>query len=301
MATAVPTNFVHLHNHSDYSLLDGAMKTKAMAKRAAELGQPALALTDHGNMFGAVEFYLACRDEDIKPIIGMEAYVTADRHNRTSDKTNKSYHMVLLAKNGTGYRNLIKLSSLGYLEGFYYRPRIDRDLLSQYSEGIIGLTACMSGEPNFHLRSGNVKAAIEAAAAYRDILGRDNYFLEIQNHGIEEEARIRQLMPQVAEATGCGIIATNDCHFLDRSHHEAHDILMALQTGKTLNDPNRWRSNTPEIYFKSTEEMLQLFRDWPEAVENTLRVADMVDFEMELGKLLLPEFPLPEGFTTPDQ
>jgi len=301
MTTAVPTNFVHLHNHSDYSLLDGAMKTKVMAKRAAELGQPALALTDHGNMFGAVEFYLACRDEGIKPIIGMEAYVTADRHNRTSDKTNKSYHMVLLAKNDTGYRNLIRLSSLGYLEGFYYRPRIDRELLSRYSEGIIGLTACMSGEPNFHLRSGNVKAAIEAATAYRDILGRDNYFLEIQNHGIEEEARIRQLMPQVAEATGCGIIATNDCHFLDRSHHEAHDILMALQTGKTLNDPNRWRSNTPEIYFKSTEEMLQLFRDWPEAVENTLRVADMVDFEMELGKLLLPEFPLPDGFTTPDQ
>ena len=301
MATAAPTNFVHLHNHSDYSLLDGAMKTKVMAKRAAELGQPALALTDHGNMFGAVEFYLACRAEGIKPIIGTEAYVTADRFNRTGDASNKSYHMVLLAKNETGYRNLVKLSSYGYLEGFYYRPRIDRELLARHSEGIIGLTACMSGEPNFHLRSGNVKAAIEAATAYRDILGRDNYFLEIQNHGLEEEARIRQLMPQVAEATGCRIIATNDCHFLDRSHHEAHDILMALQTGKTLNDPNRWRSNTPEIYFKSTAEMLQLFQDWPEAIENTLRVADMVDFDLELGKLLLPMFPLPEGFTTPDQ
>ncbi len=301
MASVVPTNFVHLHNHSDYSLLDGAMKTKVMAKRAAELGQPALALTDHGNMFGAVEFYLACKKEGIKPIIGTEAYITADRHNRTSDKANKSYHMVLLAKNATGYSNLVKLSSKGYLEGFYYRPRIDRELLAEHSEGIIGLTACMSGEPNFHLRSGNVKAAIEAASTYRDILGKDNYFLEIQNHGIEEEARIRQLMPQVAEATGCGIIATNDCHFLDKSHHEAHDILMALQTGKTLNDPNRWRSNTPEIYFKSTEEMLTLFQDWPEACENTLRVADMVDFEMVLGNLLLPEFPLPEGFHTPDQ
>ncbi len=301
MPTAAPTNFVHLHNHSDYSLLDGAMKTKVMARRAAELGQPALALTDHGNMFGAIEFYLNCKAEGIKPIIGSEVYITADRHCRTSDKANKSYHMVLLAKNETGYRNLVRLSSLGYLEGFYYRPRIDRELLSRYSEGIIGLSACMSGEPNFHLRTGNVKAAIEAATAYRDILGADNYFLEIQNHGIEEEGRIRQLMPQVADAVGCGIIATNDCHFLDKSHHEAHDILMALQTGKTLNDPNRWRSNTPEIYFKSTEEMLALFQDWPEAVENTLRVADAVDLELKLGELLLPEFPLPEGFNTPDE
>jgi len=285
-APAPPNNFVHLHNHSDYSLLDGAMKTGAMAKRAADLGQPALALTDHGNMFGAVEFYKACTDQGIKPIIGTEAYVTGDRHNRTSDKRNKSYHMILLAKNATGYQNLVQLSSQGFLEGFYYRPRIDRDLLSQHSEGIIGLSACMSGEPNFHLRTGNVKAAVEAAAAYRDILGKDNYFLEIQNHGIEEEARIRQLMPEVAKQTGCPIIATNDCHFLDRDHHEAHDILMALQTGKTLNDPSRWRSNTPEIYFKSTEEMLALFQDWPEAVENTLRVADTVDFKMELGNLV---------------
>ncbi|MEN8006441.1 MAG: DNA polymerase III subunit alpha [Candidatus Krumholzibacteriota bacterium] len=300
-ANAPPNNFVHLHNHSDYSLLDGAMKTGAMARRAADLGQPALALTDHGNMFGAVEFYKACEKEGIKPIIGTEAYITGDRHNRTSDKRNKSYHMILLAQNATGYRNLVKLSSQGYLEGFYYRPRIDRELLSQHSEGIIGLSACMSGEPNFHLRTGNVKAAVEAAAAYRDILGKDNYFLEIQNHGIEEEARIRQLMPEVAKEVGCQIIATNDCHFLDRDHHEAHDILMALQTGKTLNDPSRWRSNTPEIYFKSTEEMLALFQDWPEAVENTLRVADMVDFEMQLGNLLLPKFPLPEGFDNPDQ
>jgi DNA polymerase-3 subunit alpha len=301
-APALPDNFVHLHNHSDYSLLDGAMKTGAMAKRAADLGQPALALTDHGNMFGAVEFFLACKKQGIKPIIGTEAYVTQDRHNRNSDKVgNKSYHMVLLAKNAAGYQNLVKLSSLGFLEGFYYRPRIDKEILSQHSEGIIGLSACMSGEPNFHLRSGNVKAAIQAAGAYKEILGADNYFLEIQNHGLEEEAQIRELMPQVARACGLPLICTNDCHFLDREHHEAHDILMAIQTGKTLNDPSRWRSHSPEIYFKSTEEMLQLFQDWPEALENTLRVADMVDFEMELGKLLLPEFPLPEGFNTPDE
>ncbi len=295
-------DFVHLHNHSDYSLLDGAMKASAMAKRAADLGQKALALTDHGNMFGAVEFYQACRKNKIKPIIGMEAYISADRFNRKADKiNNKAYHLVLLAKNEVGYRNLCKLSSQGYMEGFYYRPRIDHELLSQHSEGIVGLSACMSGEPNFHLRTGNVKKATEVANVYKEILGIDNYFLEIQNHGIEEETTIRQFMPEVAKATGLGIIATNDCHFLDRSHHEAHDILMAIQTGSLLNDPNRWRSNTPEIYFKSTDEMLALFQDWPDAIENTLRVADMVDFEMQLGNLLLPEFDLPEGFNDPDQ
>ena len=277
------------------------MKASAMAKRAADLGQKALALTDHGNMFGAVEFYQACRQNKIKPIIGMEAYISADRFNRKADKiNNKAYHLVLLAKNEAGYRNLCTMSSQGYMEGFYYRPRIDHQLLSEHSEGIIALSACMSGEPNFHLRTGNVKKATEAAHVYKEILGPDHYFLEIQNHGIEEETTIRQLMPEVAKATGLEIIATNDCHFLDRSHHEAHDILMAIQTGSLLNDPNRWRSNTPEIYFKSTAEMLALFQDWPDAVENTLRVADMVDFEMELGNLLLPEFELPEGFTSPD-
>ncbi len=297
----LPNNFVHLHNHSDYSLLDGAMKTGVMAKRAAELGQSALALTDHGNMFGAVEFSLACKKNGIKPIVGMEAYIAADRFNRKADKVNnKAYHLILLARNQKGYRNLCKLSSKGYMEGFYYRPRIDHQLLAEHSEGIVGLSACMSGEPNFHLRSGNVKKAIEVAQVYKEILGKENYFLEIQNHGIEEETRIRELMPQVAKATDLEIIATNDCHFLDKSHHEAHDILMAIQTGNLLNDPKRWRSNTPEIYFKSTEEMLAIFQDWPRAVENTLRVADMIDFEMELDKLLLPEFPLPEGFSTPD-
>ncbi len=298
----LPNDFVHLHNHSDYSLLDGAMKTGVMAKKAADLGQKALALTDHGNMFGAVEFYLACEKNKIKPIIGMEAYIAADRHNRKADKIkNKAFHLVLLAKNEIGYRNLCKLSSKGYMEGFYYRPRIDHQLLSEHSEGIIGLSACMSGEPSWHLHSsGNVNRAIEVANVYKDILGPENYFLEIQNHGIEEEARIRELMPQVARETGLGIIATNDCHFLDKAHHEAHDILMAIQTSSLLNDPNRWRSATPEIYFKDTQEMLRLFQDWPEAVENTLRVADMVNFKLELGKLLLPVFDLPEGMETPD-
>lgn len=278
------------------------MKTGIMAKRAAEFGQTALALTDHGNMFGAVEFSLACKKNGLKPIVGMEAYITGDRFNRKADKiNNKSYHLVLLAKNEVGYRNLCKLSSKGFLEGFYYRPRIDHGLLADHAEGLICLSACMSGEPNWHLRTGNVKKAIAAASVYKEIFGRDNYFLEIQNHGIAEETTIRELMPQVARSTGLEMIVTNDCHFLDKAHFEAHDILMAIQTGNLLNDPKRWRSNTPEVYLKSTAEMLKLFQDWPREIENTLRVADMIDFEMELDKLLLPEFPLPEGFLTPDE
>jgi len=300
MSTVLPDTFVHLHNHSDFSLLDGAMKAKAMAKRAAEFDMPAIALTDHGNMFGAVEFYQACRKEGVKPILGLEAYVTRDRNCRTSDPANRSYHMVLLAENETGYRNLVKLCSYGYLEGFYYRPRIDRELLSRYAEGVIGLSACMSGEPSWHIRQGNLEAATEAAGFYTELLGRDRYFLEIQNHGIEEEGLIRREVPGIARAVGCGVVATNDCHFLERSHFEAHDILMALQTGKTINDPSRWKSNTDQVYLKSSREMLELFKDWPEAAANTLRIADMVDFEMELGKLLLPEFPLPAGFDSPD-
>jgi len=293
-------SFVHLHNHSDYSLLDGAMKTRVMAQRAAAFGQPALALTDHGNMFGAVEFYLNCRQEGIKPIIGTEAYVTQDHKDRRTRAGQRNNHLILLARNEAGWRNLLRLSSAGFLDGFYYKPRIDKELLDRHSEGLIGLSACLAGEPNSMLVRGDVQGAIAAAGEYRDILGAENYFLEIQNHGLPEEDRVRQLMPEVAQATGVGIVATNDCHFLERSHFESHDILLAIQTGKTLDDESRWKSATPEVYFKSTEEMLQLFQDWPEAIENTLRIADRIDCTLETDQLLLPEFPLPEGFSSPD-
>jgi len=293
--------FVHLHNHTDYSLLDGAMKIKAMVKRAVEFEMPALALTDHGNMFGAVEFYKACKSASIKPLIGTEAYITNDRLDHNAATGKKNHHVVLLARNQTGWQNLVKLSSLAYLEGFYYKPRIDKKLLAEHSEGLIGLSACLSGEPSHFLRQGDVQGAIRATAEYRDILGVGNYFLEIQNHNLPDEDRVRQLMPRVASETGVEIVATNDCHFLDRSHFEAHDILLAIQTGKTLNDASRWRSATPEVYFKSPQEMVELFKDWPEAIENTLRVADMVDFKLELGNLLLPAFDLPEPFQTPDE
>jgi DNA polymerase-3 subunit alpha len=294
------STFVHLHNHSDYSLLDGAMKTRVMAQRAAANGMPALALTDHGNLFGTVEFYQACRKAGIKPILGMEAYVTRDRHDRSSDRAKRNSHLILLARNATGWQNLIRLSSSGFLEGFYYKPRIDKELLARHSEGLIALSACMSGEPNRALSRDDVPGAIRAAGEYAEIMGRQNYFLEIQNHGLPQEERIRQLMPQVARAVGLDVVATNDCHFLERSHHQAHDILLAIQTNRLYEDTGRWRSQTDQVYFKSTEEMQQLFQDWPDAVRNTLHIADMVDFELELGRLLLPEFPLPEGFATAD-
>ncbi|HOX26250.1 MAG TPA: DNA polymerase III subunit alpha [Candidatus Krumholzibacteria bacterium] len=292
--------FVHLHNHSDYSLLDGAMKTKAMVHKAVQCGQPALALTDHGNLFGAVEFYLACRKAGIKPILGMEAYVARDRLDRSGKDAAKSHHTVLLVQNAAGWRNLIRLASRAYLEGFYYKPRIDKTLLGDHCEGLIALSACLGGEPNNALVRGDVSAAIRAASEYREMFGRDRYFLEIQNHGLPEEDQVRRLMPEVAREVGVELVATNDCHFLEREHHEAHDILLAIQTGKTLDEPGRWRSATPEVYFKTTEQMVALFADWPAAVRNTVRIAEMVEFELELGKLLLPAFPLPAGFATPE-
>ena len=290
------STFVHLHNHSDYSLLDGAMKTKAMAERAAEFGQPALALTDHGNMFGAVEFYLACRKAGIKPILGMEAYVARDHACRTNDSANRPHHTVLLAKDLDGWRNLMKLSSLGYLEGFYFKPRIDKHQLDAHRKGLCALSACLSGEPSRFLKEGDVAAAVRAAGEYREILGADDYFLEIQDHGIDAEARVRELMPRVAKEAGVDIVCTNDCHYLEKSHAQAHDVLLCIGTNRQFDDPGRWRYDTDQIYLKNSDEMLALFRDWPEACANTLRIAEKIDLEIKLGELLLPEFPLPDGF-----
>lgn len=288
--------FVHLHNHSDYSLLDGAMKIKAMVAKAVRCGQPALALTDHGNLFGAVEFYLACRKANLKPILGMEAYVAQDRTDRSGKEAARNHHTVLLAQNATGWRNLIRLASEAYLTGFYYKPRIDLPLLAAHSEGLIALSGCLGGAVSQALLRQDRNAAVRAAASYREIFGPDRYFLEIQNHGLPEQDQIRRLLPEVARELGLPLIVSNDCHFLERDHHEAHDILLAIQTGKTLADPARWRSVTPEVYFKTTEEMCSLFADWPAALANTVRIADMVELELELGKTLLPAFPLPAGY-----
>jgi len=289
-------SFVHLHTHTHYSLLDGAAKIKALVKEAKRLGMDSLAITDHGNMYGTLEFYTTARKNDIKPIIGCEAYIApGDRRvHRAVEGESHSYHVVLLAKNETGYKNLIKLTSYSYLQGFYYRPRIDRELLKQHSEGLIVLSACMKGEIANKLRQGRKQAAIEAAEFYLETFGDDFYF-EIQDHGIPEEHRTYPMVFELAKEMGVPVVATNDVHYLRKKDSEAHDILLCLQTGKDRDDPNRMRYNTQELYLKSPEEMLKIFREYPDVVERTLEVADKINLEIDFSKRYLPEFPIPKS------
>jgi DNA polymerase-3 subunit alpha len=286
-------DFVHLHNHSDYSLLDGASSIPGMVLRAAELGMPALALTDHGSLFGAVEFYQEARKAGVKPILGMEAYVTrGSRRDRTRDT---AHHLVLLARDEQGFRNLIKLSSYAFLEGFYYRPRVDHELLASHAEGLVALSACPKGEVATDLLADDEEGAARTAAMYRDIFGADHYFLEIQNHGLEIEDRIRDRVTRLSRRTGIPLVATNDCHYLRHEHAAAHDVLLCIQTGKNVDDAQRMRYETDQVYFKSAEEMRQRFADQPDALANTLAIAERCNVAIQFGRPLLPEFPLPEG------
>ncbi|HEX9750758.1 MAG TPA: DNA polymerase III subunit alpha [candidate division Zixibacteria bacterium] len=296
-------DFVHLHNHSQYSLLDGAQRIREMVARAVEYKMPALALTDHGNLFGALEFYTECRKSGIVPIIGCEAYVAPrDRHLKqpVPGAPDGGFHLLLLAKNLTGYKNLVKLASAAYLEGFYHRPRIDFELLSQHAEGLCATSACVQGEVGQALLHQSTGEAESVARRYLDLFGSENYALEIQNHGIDVEDRIRPQVIALAKQLGVRLVATNDCHYLERGHAAAHDALLCIQTGKLLSDDDRMRYNTDQIYFKSAVEMKELFADTPDAIENTLRIAEMCRLEIELDKLFLPEFPIPRGFNSRD-
>ncbi len=283
--------FVHLHNHSDYSLLDGASPIPRMVHRAAELGMPAVALTDHGAMFGAVEFYQQAKKAGIQPIIGMEAYVTrGSRRDRTRDT---AHHLVLLARDEQGFKNLIRLSSLAFLEGFYYKPRVDHEILSQYAAGITALSACPKGEIATDLLNDDEAGAARTALAYRDMFGDGHFFLEIQNHGLEIEDRIRERVTRLAGRTGLPLVATNDCHYLRHEDSSAHDVLLCIQTGKTVHDTKRMRYETDQVYFKTADEMRERFADLPQALKNTLLVAEQCKLKLDFGKPLLPEFPLP--------
>nr|MBN2278461.1 DNA polymerase III subunit alpha [candidate division Zixibacteria bacterium] len=295
--------FVHLHTHSQYSLLDGACKLDPLIELAREYKMPALAVTDHGNLFGAAEFYKKATKSGIKPIIGIETYVAGG--SRFDKKPSSKYpdggfHLVLLARNQTGYKNLIKLSSAGFLEGFYHRPRIDKELLRQHAEGLIALSACLKGEVNWHLLRGDAEKAIAAARELQDIFGSENFYLEIQNHGLEKEELLLPMINTIHRETGIPLVATNDCHYLYREDWEAHDALICIQTGKLVSDEDRMRYNTDQIYFKSAEEMYEVFADYPEALENTIKIAERCNLEMEMGKLHLPAFPIPEAFANPD-
>jgi DNA polymerase-3 subunit alpha len=284
--------FVHLHNHSDYSLLDGASPIPRMVKRAAELQMPALALTDHGSLFGAVEFYLEARKAGVKPIVGMEAYVT--RGSRKDRARENVHHLVLLAKDEDGFRNLMKLSSLAFLEGFYYKPRVDHEILAQYSKGLIALSACPAGEIADDLMADRDQEALKTALMYRDMFGADNYFLEVQHHGLDFEEKIREKVRWLARETGLPVVATNDCHYIEKDHVDAQDVLLCIQTGKVIDDQNRMRS-TANLHFRSLAEMQEVFKDFPEALANTVGVAERCNLQMNFGKPLLPAFPLPPG------
>jgi len=290
-------NFVHLHTHSQYSLLDGACKIDPLIELAKKYKMPALAITDHGNLFAAAEFYKKATKAGIKPIIGTEAYVAAGSRldKRPSGKyPDGGFHLVLLAKNRTGYQNLIRLSSLGYLEGFYHRPRIDKELLRENSDGIIALSACLKGEVNWNLLKGNVDIAVEAALELQEIFGEGNFYLEMQNHGIDKEEMLLPMINTIHRQTGIPLVATNDCHYLYREDWEAHDALLCIQTGKLISDSDRMRYSTDQIYFKSPEEMTELFADHPDAIENTIKIAEACNLEMEMGHFHLPHFPIPE-------
>src|SRR5213596_1697358 len=290
-------SFVHLHLHTEYSLLDGAIRIKELMKKAAEFKMPAVAMTDHGNLYGAIEFYQEAQRAGVKPIVGCEAYIAPRSHkDRPNSMRESAYHFTLLARDETGYHNLIKLISTAHLDGFHYRPRIDKELLAQHSAGLIGLSGCLASEVNSAIQANKIDRAKQSAAEYRDILGEENFFIDMHDHGMEEQRQCNCVLPKIAKDLGVGLVAANDVHFLRRSDHDAHDVMLCIGTGKMVQDENRMRYK-PELYFKSPEEMREIFRDFPEAIANTLKIAEGCNLEIELGKSKYPEYPVPEGIS----
>ena len=291
------SNFVHLHLHTDYSLLDGACEISKLMDRAAELKMPAVAVTDHGNLFGAVKFYDAALKRGVKPIIGCEVYVAAtNRFDRSSD-ADRPNHLTVLCENERGYRNLLKLASAAYLEGYYYKPRIDKDLLARHADGLIGLSGCLRGEVPAALVADRYETALQAAYNLRDIFGKGNFFLELQDQGITDQHKINPQLARLARESGIPLVVTNDCHYLTRDDARAQDVLLCIQTGKTVSDPNRMRFATDQFYFKSYEEMAKLFGEIPEALERTLEIAARVNLHLEKKQHVFPPFEVPAGET----
>ena len=288
--------FTHLHVHTEYSLLDGASKIDELVAYAKELGMDSLAITDHGAMYGAVEFYQECTKQGIKPIFGCEVYLTTGSH---FEKNNRGmFHLILLAENELGYHNLMKIVSIGQVEGFYYKPRIDKDVLRAHSEGIICLSACIAGELPVLILQDNLEGARRCIQEYIDIFGKENYFLEIQDHDLPEEHKVTAALKQLANEFDLGLVATNDLHYVRREDAAAQDILLCIQTTSTVDEPDRMRFPNDSFYLKSYDEMAERFGDCPEALENTTKIADRCNVKLEFGHLLLPEFPVPEGFDT---
>jgi len=290
-------SFVHLHLHTEYSLLDGSIRMKELMKKTAEFKMPAVAMTDHGNLFGAIEFYHEALRAGVKPIIGCEAYIAPGSHkDRPPSRRDSAYHITLLAENETGYRNLVKLITTAHLDGFHYAPRIDKELLTERSAGLIGLSGCLAGEINSAIQANNIEKAKQSAAEYRDILGSENFFIELHDHGIEAQRTCNRVLPQIARDLGVGLVAANDVHFLRRSDHQAHDVMLCIGTGKMVQDETRMRY-VPELYFKSPDEMREVFRDFPHAIQNTLKIGERCHLDLEFGCSKYPEYPVPAGKT----
>ena len=307
----MPDSFVHLHQHTEYSMLDGAARIGDVVASAVADGQPAMGITDHGNMYGILDFYKECRKQGVTPIIGTEAYMAHDsrferppRRGRVDDSGGEVeggkklyYHLTLLAENGTGYRNLIQLASRAYMEGYYYKPRVDWETLSQHHEGVIATTGCLGGHVLQSLMNEGFDAALEKAARLQDIFGRDNLFVEIQDHGIPEQHRTNPQLLEIAKKIQAPLLATNDSHYVHRGDAVAHDALLCVQTGSLMSDPDRFKFHGDEHYLKTAQEMRHLFAEVPESCDNTLWIAERANVEIEFGKPQLPNFPLPEGFT----
>ena len=303
-------SFTHLHVHTEYSMLDGASRLNELVARAAADGQPALGITDHGNMYGVLEFYKECTAAGIKPIVGMEAYMAHEhrserpsRRGRVDDTGGETegggklyYHLTLLAENDIGYRNLIQLSSLAFLEGYYYQPRLDWELLERHAQGVIATSGCLGGHVLQRLMKGDVDGATKVASRMQDIFGKDNFFIELQDHGLADQRRTNPLLVDMARTIGAPLLATNDTHYTHREDHESHDALLCVQTGSTISDPNRFSFEGPEHYLKSAQEMRWLFRDFPEACNSSLWIAERADVKIEFGNSVLPHFPIPQGF-----
>ncbi len=306
------SSFTHLHQHTEFSMLDGAARIADVVAAAAADGQPALGITDHGNMYGVLDFYAECRRQGVNPVIGTEAYMAHDtrferptRRGRLDDSGGDTeggkklyYHLCLFAENDTGYRNLIKLASLAFLEGYYYKPRLDWELLARHSEGVIATTGCLGGHVLQSLLRGDEQGALEKAARLQEIFGRDNLFVELQDHGLADQKRTNPQLTEIARKLQAPLLATNDSHYVHRHDAEAHDALLCVQTGCTIDDPNRFKFSSDEHYLKSATEMRHLFAELPEACDNTLWVAERCNVEIEFGKPKLPDFPLPGGFAS---
>jgi DNA polymerase-3 subunit alpha len=288
--------FVHLHLHTSYSLLDGACRIEQVMETAVQENMPAVAITDHGVMYGAIEFYKAARKAGVKPIVGCEAYVARDsRFERKSDENRAPvHHLVLLATDRTGYENLVRLVSAAHLEGFYYKPRIDKEILARHAKGLIGLSGCLKGEVSSCLAHDDAAGALKAAGQYADIFGQGNFFLEVHDHRLAEQRKVNALLPELSRKTGLPLVASNDVHYLKKEHAAAHEVLLCLQTQTVMTDAKRMRLQTEEFYMKSPDEMEKLFKDFPGATDRTVEIAERCNLEIEFNKLHFPVFKAPE-------